>query len=108
MMRNNAYLQLLPCRELQGAAQGCTQDGTTAPIRPLEKPAGNRKYRRIPRISPAHYCPAPYEAGSSALFVAPRSSTVQQSRDGRISRTHRRIVAEPQVGGLHHRYRRAA
>ena len=89
MMRNDAYLQLLPCRELQGAAQGCTQDGPAAPIRPLEKPAGNRRYRGIPRISPAHYCPAPYEAGSSALSATPRSRAVQQFRDGRISRTHR-------------------
>jgi hypothetical protein len=34
-VRNSAYLRLLLCRELHGAARRCTQDGPTDPRRPL-------------------------------------------------------------------------
>ncbi len=104
--RNSAYLQLQPCRERQGAAQGCTQSGSRlypaptcsgvrgppsgagAPLHP--GPCGpNPQTRASTRESPTRTCEAPPVGARRRAGTG--GSVVPGCRQGRLDRIRYRI-----------------
>jgi hypothetical protein len=92
-VRNSAYLQLLLCRERHIAAQRCTQDGPTAPGRPLSITTSSEGMRGMaPAATPS----------LSGPRVSPENRQGTASGGVTAKRTVIRLVLAPVAGWLGH------